>query len=158
MEKLKVLLFIIVISFTTPSLRLPEKSQQGTLQSGWYIISNDSGTHFELNHTKKYYDIDPVPIVTTKHLISINVNMSPKVNGKSFPTITFTFDDTGTGTVNKALAEYVYKRQIGLILDNKLKLVAEAPFSIKGPSISLSSPQNDLEQLKSLKEEINDSH
>ncbi len=158
MKKLNVLLFIVSISFTIISFRLPKKPQQGTLQAGWYIISNDSGTQFELNHTKKYYDIDPVPIVTTKHLISINVNMSPKVNGKSYATITFTFDAIGTSNMNKALAEFVYKRQIGLILNNKLKLVAEAPFSIKGSSISLSSSKFDLQQLKSLKEEVDTSH
>lgn len=139
------------------SFRLPKKSQLGTLESGWYIISNDLGTHFELNHTKKYYDTDPVPIVTTKHLISANVNMSPKVNNKSYATITFTFDAIGTSNMNKALAEFVDKRQIGLILDNKLKLVAEAPFSIKGSSISLSSSKFDLQQLKALKEEVDTS-
>lgn len=158
MKKLKVLLFIISVSFTTVSFRSPKKSQLGTLKSGWYIISNDLGTHFELNHTKKYYDIDIVPIVTTKHLISTNVNMSPKINNKSYATIIFTFDAIGTSNMNKALAEFVDKRQVGLILNNKLKCVSEAPFSIKGSSISMSSSKFDLQQLKALKEEIDNSH
>lgn len=158
MKKLNVLLFVVGISCTILSFRLPKNSHQDTLQSGWYIISNNPGTHFELNHTKKYYDINPIPIITTKHLVSTNVSMSPKVNGKSYATIIFTFDAIGTSNMNKALAEFVYKRQIGLILNNKLKLVAEAPFSIKGPSISSSSSQYDLQQLKSLKQEVDTSH
>lgn len=158
MKKLSVLLFLMCISCILTSFRLSRDIRNNAVQSGWYIISGDSGTQFELNNTKKYYDIDSAPIVTTKHLISTNVNMSPIVNGKSYPTITFTFDSIGTSNINKALSEFVYKRQVGLILNNKLKLVAEAPFSIKGSSISCSSSHFDLQQLNSLKEEVNNLH
>ncbi|MDB5002739.1 MAG: hypothetical protein JWQ34_964 [Mucilaginibacter sp.] len=147
-------LLITAVIFCTPLLLIASRPPKKKLVSGFYKVIDEKGIHLELNHTHKYYDVESTPFVSTRHIVSTAVTLV-KFNGTSHPTLMIVFDAEGASANTKA-SSTGYKRTIGLILNNKLKLAPSMVGNITGNSINISGAYT-LEQLKDLKAEIDKS-
>jgi preprotein translocase subunit SecD len=148
-----VCLLILLQSFKPLS-----QSQVINLKSGWYNVS-ENGPCLKMTEeetTKSYYVLEE-PIVGSSEIKSMEVKMSPKVNNRSYPEIDFEFKPTGAQKLRDALSKCVYKRQIGLIVNDKLRLVATGVAPVAGSKISISSSMYSIEALERLKKEITNS-
>lgn len=132
-------------------------SYQAGLPSGWYVVTSTNGIELPLKNTDQAYTLENVPVITINHVKAMQVGMTPRVNGKSFPALTFTFDATGTAAINQSGAFSTYhtaKQNLGLVVNHQLILVTPIYAPVKGPQLTLSSSHYTLEQLNSLRSEI----
>jgi hypothetical protein len=153
MKKLNTVTISMVVFLISISFTLPKDRYQSKLEPGLYIISNDRGSEFQLNQTGKFYDVKENPIINIKHITSTVVGFTPWINGKKYPTLTFNLDSIGV----YAISRIKDRIEIGLILNNKLRSVAEyTPFdTFEGSSIHIQGGKDDsVDEFNELKKDI----
>ncbi|MEO8886258.1 MAG: hypothetical protein ABI367_09365 [Mucilaginibacter sp.] len=161
MKKLSISFSAIILILIFESFVYHIILKQSNLRSGIYNISDEQvGIKFELNSSGKFYFITPQPIVTTAHIKSIEVGMSPRVNYHTYPFISLVFDPAGATLIENAFAKYKYGRQTGLIIKNKLVSVIESSSTssdgkiIRDGKLTIMSSTFTIEQLQEWKKEI----
>jgi hypothetical protein len=147
MKKVTTLATLIGILFLTISF-IPPDFYQTRLESGLYLVSETHSSGLELNQTGKFYILKPGPVINITHIKSTSIGVTPRINGKTYPKLSLNLDSVGIHIVDSLGAVSSAQRQeIGLILNNKLKVVAQFdPFifsKFEGPSIDIQGDSND---------------
>jgi len=117
------------------------------LITGWYSIANyDNGYMRQTENDTAHYFIEPMPIVSAKHFVSLHV--AKDLN--DIPILTMQFDTWGTAVWSEATKQAVGNR-LGFILNNKLITTPTVNEQIPHGRSAIASrefSENDLHKIK----------